>query len=102
MDPSNPVPRRRDPMSLSQVQQWVASTLVVTTILHLAIGFVVAAYFARHGGATPQVGLLVIAAVVGVLAVAAGFLIHRRSPVSPWLITGLLPAAVGAWLIFGR
>ena len=32
-------------MSLSTVQKWVLSTLAATTIMHLAIGLVVAAAF---------------------------------------------------------
>ena len=85
-------------MSLTQVQQWVMSALAVTTILHLAAGLAVAAVFADARDA--QVGLNVIAGAVGVLAVAAGFLIHRRSPVTPWLLLGVLPGLIGAWFTF--
>jgi hypothetical protein len=41
----------------------------------------------------------VIAAVVGVLGVAAGFLIHQKSPLTPWLVLGLIPAAIGLFYI---
>jgi hypothetical protein len=37
--------------------------------------------------------------VVGVLGVAAGFLIHQKNPLTPWLVLGLLPAAVGLYFI---
>ena len=103
MDPANPRPAYRGSgMSLTHVQQWIASTLAVSTVMHLAIGFVLAAYFAKHGGPTPQVGLLVVAGLLGSLGIAAGFAIHRRSMLTPWLIAGWLPSLVGAWLIFWR
>lgn len=89
-------------MTLSQVQKWVMSVLAVTTIEHLSAGLVVAAYFLSDGRPGGQAALLVVAGVVGLLAVAAGFLIHGRRPVTPWLLAGLLPALVGVWLIYLR
>jgi hypothetical protein len=84
-------------MSLTSVQKWVMSVLAVTTIEHLAAGIVLAAYFLEDGRDGARAGLLVIAAFFGMVAVAVGFLIHRRNPVSPWLLLGLLPAVVGAF-----
>lgn len=98
MTPGQPRNQNRDPMSLGRVQRWVLSTLAATTILHLSMGLVVAAAFSDTLDA--QVGLLVIAAAFGVLALAAALLIHQRSPLSPWLALGLLPSLVGAVLIF--
>jgi hypothetical protein len=43
----------------------------------------------------------VIAAVMGVLGMLAGLLIHRARPVHPLLLVGLVPAAAGTWWIFG-
>ncbi len=94
MDPDNPV-RRSDPMSLSQVQKWILSILAVTTILHLAAGFAVAAVV--EDKQSSQVGLLVISAITGVMALFAGFAIHGRRLLSWWLLAGLVPAAAGAW-----
>ena len=85
--------------SLGNVQRWVLSVLAVTTILHLAAGLVVAAYFMDESRLVARVGLSLIAAVVGVLAAAAGRLIHRRRPLSPWSVLGLTPAVVGLVLI---
>ena len=85
--------------SLTKVQRWVMSVLAATTILHLAAGLVIAAIFmdeARHGA---RIGLTLIAAIIGVLAVVTGRLIHAKSPITPWLLLGLVPAAVGFWLI---
>ena len=48
-----------------------------------------------------RAGLNVIAGAFGVAAVVAGLAIHRRPPLSPWLLLGLLPTVVGLWLTFG-
>ena len=100
MQPGAPRPLNREPMSLSGVQRWVLSTLAATTIMHLAVGLVVAAAFSD--GLDEKVGLLVIAAAFGVIAIVAALLIHQRRPVSPWLLLGLVPSLVGAWWIFVR
>lgn len=77
LDPDNPRPRRADPMSLSSVQTWVLSVLTVTTILHLAAGFAVAAAFLDPARPGARIGLLIIAGAFGVIAVASGLAIHR-------------------------
>ncbi|MBM7518818.1 hypothetical protein [Nocardioides nitrophenolicus] len=100
MDPAHPV-RPVDDHALTNVQRWVMSTLAVFTIAHLAAGLVVAALEVPESATTARVGLNVIAGAFGVLAVAAGRAIHRRSPLSPWLLVGLLPTAVGLGLAFG-
>ena len=97
MTPGQPRPQRQS-MTLSSVQKWVMSTLVATTIMHLAAGVVVAAYFSDR--VDSQIGLLVIAAAFGVIAIEAALLIHKHRPVSTWLLLGLVPALVGAWWIF--
>ena len=85
-------------MSLGKVQRWVMSSLVTITILHMSAGLVVAAYFNdRPGG---KVGLLIISAAFGVLAFEAAVLIHRRNPLSWWLLLGLVPPLVGAVWIY--
>ena len=86
-------------MSVGSVQRWVMSALAVTTIGHFAAGLVLAAIFLEDGRPGARVGLTVIAGVVGVLGVAAGFAIHQKSPLSPWLVLGLVPAAVGFFFV---
>jgi hypothetical protein len=97
MTPGQPRPRQRT-TSVTAVQRWVMSSLTAVTILHMSGGLVVAAYFSDRRGS--QIGLLVIAAAFGVLAFVAALLIHRRRPLSVWLLAGLLPSIVGAYLIF--
>ena len=43
------------------------------------------------------IGLIAIAAIIGMLAVATARMIHAKSPLTPWLLLGLIPAAVGLW-----
>jgi len=101
LDPNN-LPQRTasQSMSLTQVQRWVLSVLAATTILHLAAGLVVAAAFVERDRLDARIGLLVIAGCFGVLAVAAGRAIHQKSLLSPWLLLGWLPAAIGAYVVF--
>jgi hypothetical protein len=99
MTPGQPRPPQRGSMSLTSVQRWVMSSLVTITILHMAVGVMLAAYFSTRLDA--KVGLLVISGLFGLLAFEVGLLIHRHRPISLWLLPGLLPALVGAYLIFG-
>lgn len=104
LDPDNLQPRRsaRGGMSVTRVQQWVVSSLVVTTVLHLAVGLVVAGLFLDAERPGAQEGLMVIAGIFMVLSLAAARLVHGRSPLTPWLLLGLLPTVVGLWLLHGR
>ena len=86
--------------SLTQVQQWVISFLAVTTILHLAGGVAVVAVFMEENRLDARIGLNAIVGVIGVIAVAAGLLIHRKNPLSPWLLLGLAPMLVSLWFTF--
>jgi hypothetical protein len=86
--------------SLTRVQTWVVSILVVTTILHLAAGAALAGVFADSDRMDARVGLNAMAAIIGLMAVCAGRLVHRASPWSWWLLVGLAPGVVGAWFTF--
>ena len=86
--------------SLTKVQRWVISVLAVTTILHLAGGVALVAIFVDDSRLDARIGLNIISAVIGVLAVAAGLLIHGKRPLSWWLLLGLIPGLVGAWFTF--
>lgn len=96
--PRDPATVRSEQQRLRTVQQWVLSTLAATTILHLAGGLVVAALF-LDGTRAEQVALCAIAAVFGVLAVAAARAIHEAAVLSPWLVLGVLPGVVGVALV---
>lgn len=77
------------------------SVVAVTTILHLVAGLVVAATYMDASRLGALVGLNVIAAAIGVLAVATGRLIHQKAPLSTWLLLGLVPGLVGLWVVLG-
>lgn len=104
IDLNNPPARRqrRDGMSLSQVQKWVMSTLAVITMGHMGAGLVLAGLVMPADRLDARIGLPILGGAFGVLGVAAGLAIHQRRVLSPWLLIGLLPTAVGLWLGFGR
>lgn len=88
-------------MSVGQVQKWVLSALVATTLLHLSAGLILAAIFLDDArGDAGKVGLNVIAGLIGVGAVAAALAIHQKSVLTPWLAVGFLPCLVGLYLTF--
>ncbi len=86
--------------ALTSVQRWVMSVLVVTTIMHFSAGIALAAILMDEDRVDARVALNLLAAVTGVVAVAAGLAIHGKRPLSPWLLLGLVPGVVGAALTF--
>lgn len=104
MDPAAP-PAPPDPADLERlqrVQRIVISALVFTTVLHLAVGLVVAADHVAADRIDAQVALILLGTVAMVLGVAATLAILRRPVLSPWLATGLLTAVLGGWWVFLR
>ncbi len=99
MDPAHPVRPSVESREITVVRQWVASVLVATTILHLAVGLAFAGVYADGSRPGAGVGLNVLASVCGIGAVVAARLIHRRTPWSWWLLAGLLPGLVGLWFV---
>lgn len=104
MDPDSP---RREvksqasgSMHLEPVQKWVLSILAAVTIAHLAAGLVIAAMYVDDTRTDAQIGLNILAGAFGVIAVAVFRAIHQLKPLSPWLLLGLIPTALGLWLTF--
>ena len=91
----------KDARDLARVQKLVMSTLAVTTILHLVVGLVVAAVMLDDAPDSSKIGLNVIAGIFGAIAVATGLAIHGRRILSPWLLLGVAPTAIGLVLTFG-
>lgn len=91
----------KDARDLARVQRWVMSTLAVTTILHLVVGLVVAAVMLDDAPDSSKIGLNVIAGIFGAIAVATGLAIHGRRILSPWLLLGVVPTAIGLVLTVG-
>jgi hypothetical protein len=99
MDPANPQRPSVESREITRVRQWVLSVLVGTTILHLSAGLAIAGVFADDSRPGAGVGLCVLSGMCGVAAVLAARLIHRRRPLSWWLLLGLVPGLVGLWFV---
>lgn len=91
----------RNEMTTEQVQRWVVS-LLVFAITSFPIGGLIAVSHAvlrqdRRGAA---ISLMVMAGVIGVLAISIMRIIHKRSLATPLLILGILPAAIASYWVF--
>jgi hypothetical protein len=105
MDPNDPRPvvSSRPGMSLTTVQMWVLSVLAVSTGLHLVAGMVGAAVYAGTQADSPvgsQVGLLILAGLLGVGSFMGGAAIHHKSMLRWWVLAGVIPSLVGAYFLF--
>jgi hypothetical protein len=79
-------------VQVERVQRWVASALVLTVATLFATGMAILSGTVDRAGARP--GLLTISSVVGLMAMSGVRVINSRRVLSPWLLVGLLPAAV--------
>jgi hypothetical protein len=79
-------------VQVERVQRWVASALVLTVATLFATGMAILSGTVDRPGARP--GLLTISSVVGLMAMSGVRVINSRRVLSPWLLLGLLPAAV--------
>jgi len=90
-------------VELIRVQRWVASALTLTTAFVWATGMVAGALLtidqSRKGA---QIGILVMAAIVGTAAIVGVRFINQLSWLTPWLVCGLLPTAVGTFVLVRR
>ncbi len=82
------------------MQKWVMTALMLTTAVIFATGLALLAGQSDQAGAKP--GLLAIAAVVGVIAVAAARVIHQKPVLTLWLALGVVPSAAVGYLVLGR
>lgn len=84
-------------LSIEQVQRWVVSFLVLA-VASFPLGALVAVIHAVIGDDRRGDGviLLVVMAVIGIVALGTIRLVHRRPAYSPWILLGVLPAAVAA------
>lgn len=102
MDPNNPQPTERRDMSLTSVQQWVLSVLAATTIMHMQIGVIIGAATLHTDERAGRIVLMIVSAGFGLLAMGAALLIHKKSPLHPLLLIGLIPTLIGCWWIWLR
>jgi len=90
-------------VELLRVQRWVASTLALTVAYVWSSGLVLGALYTIDQSRTDaQIGILVMAAIIGVAAILGVRVINGLSFLTPWVLAGLIPAAVGVWVLSGR
>jgi hypothetical protein len=85
-------------MEVERVQKWVMSALLLVTSFIFAGGLCFLAGSVDRAGAKP--GLLTIAGFVGVIALGGVRIINQKRIVSPWLVLGLLPTAIGVYVLY--
>jgi hypothetical protein len=94
--------RRRTPrpMNIETVQRWVVSVILfhvgsvpAVTLAVYSIGF-------AKNDFGKGVGLWFMSGVIGLLTVVGIRAIFQRSPLSAWLLLGILPTAVTGFYLF--
>jgi hypothetical protein len=93
--------RRRREMSIETVQHWVLTALI-TAVASFPLGaLTIVTHQVHRSEPSDAVMLCVMTAAIGLIAMVAILLIHKRSPWSPFLLLGLLPAIGSAtWTWF--
>lgn len=81
-------------MTIDQVQRWVMSFLVIAVSLFPTGALVAAIASLADTRRADAVVLLGAMGFIGIVCVVVVRIIHRRSPVSWFLLLGLLPAVV--------
>lgn len=101
MDPNAPR-KKTDPedlLRLERVQRRVLAALTLTTVLHLAVGLIIAADHVDPDRLDAQLGLIAIGTAFGVAGIGATLALLRRPMLSWWLLLGLLPGVAGVWWV---
>jgi hypothetical protein len=89
-------------LHITKVQQWVASALLLVVGLTptVALAWVSVLMDLEEDARDRAVGLWAMSSVWGMATMAGVLVIHRKSPLSPWLLVGVVPAAVVAPQLF--
>ena len=74
----SPAEIRAERESLNRVRRWVASILIVTTILHLVAGLTIAAWLLPDNRQGARIGLLVIAGFFAAVAVVTAIRLAQK------------------------
>lgn len=100
MDPNAPrkAPDPEAVKRLQTVQRRVISALVITTVLHMSAGLIIAA---DHVGdrLDAQLGLNLIAAAFNIGGIACTLVLNGRSAKSWLLALGIVPSIFGIWWV---
>lgn len=87
-------------MSIEKVQQWVVTALICAVSSFPLGALIIVTHQTKNRDPAGAVILCIMTAVIGVIAVIAVLLMHKRSPWSFLLGLGLLPAigsAIWTW-----
>ena len=101
MDPNAPR-KAADPKDLERlhkVQRRVVSVLIVTTLIHLTVGLILAADLADDDRRDAQLALILLGAAFFVIGIAAVRAINKKPLVTWWMLTGLIPVVAGVWWV---
>lgn len=104
MDPTAPrkVAEPKDLERLHRVQRRVISVLIVTTLIHLTVGLILAADAVPDDRRDAQVALIVLGAAFYVVGIAAVRAINRKPLPTWWMLTALVPVVLGLWWVVLR
>lgn len=83
-------------MEIVRVQRWVMSALLLTTAMLFASGLALLSVVVEDRGGA-RIGLMVIAGIVGVIAMVGVRLINEKAWLTPWLLFGLIPASFAVY-----
>jgi hypothetical protein len=86
-------------MNIETVQRWVASVILIHVGSVPAITLAVYSIGVAATDYGKGVGLWLMSGVIGLLTVAGVLAIFRRTPLSVWLVAGILPTAVTGFYI---
>jgi hypothetical protein len=102
MEQRRVIRRRRTPrpMNIETVQRWVVSVILFHVGSVPAITLAVYSIGVSRTDFGKGVGLWFMSGVIGLLTVVGIRAIFQRSPLSLWLVLGILPTAVTAFYIF--
>ena len=92
--------RQPRPMKIETVQRWVASVILIHVGSVPAVSLAVYSIGVTHTDRGRGIGLWLMSAVIGLLTIAGVRLIFQRTPLSPWLLLGILPTVVTGFYIF--
>ena len=92
--------RVRRELTTEQVQRWVVSLLILA-VSAFPLGALTAVIRSIVDDDRRSDGmiLLVVMAILGIVALGAVRLVHRRPAFAPWILLGALPAAVAGLMI---
>ena len=83
-------------MNITKVQQWILAGMLGCFGLGLAASLSYSAWLMMDRDKPSNAwGLWAMGVIVGLLVMGGTRLLHERSPLSWWLLLGLVPAAVG-------